>query len=161
MRFEFSTVMENVHCHIRGFGNVVVPQENVNQRPHKHYFMEFHYVFAGEEIVLLPVEGREIRLKPGQILLLPKDSYHGVRTDRETVERICFNFSAECSDIKSSPIIQLYHSIDRAMLFEDEEVTQLLRYCRQLQQNGSCLFSESQQGLLLLSVVLRLFARKI
>ena len=159
MQFEFSTVMENVRCHIRGFGFVVVPQEKVNQRPHKHYFMEFHYVFSGEEIVKLPREGREIRLRPGQILLLPKESYHGVRTEQEAVERLCFNFSAECDEGKTSPIIRLYQSIDRAMLFEDEEIGRLIRYCRQLQQEGGSLFAESQQGLLLLSVVLRLFAR--
>ena len=159
MQFEFSTLMENVNCHIRAFGSDVVPQEKVNQRPHKHYFIEFHYVYAGEVTVVLPREGREIRLLPGQILLLPKDSYHGVTTERKTVERMCFNFSAECGNAKSSPFVQMYQSSDRAMVFEDEEIRQLLRQCRQLQQSGSGLFTEAQQGLLLLSVVLRIFSR--
>lgn len=159
MQFEFSTLMENINCHIRAFGSDVVPQEKVNQRPHKHYFIEFHYVYAGEVTVTLPREGREIRLLPGQILLLPKDSYHGVTTEEKTVERMCFNFSAESDKSKNSPFARMYQSIDRAMVFEDEEIRQLLRQCRQLQKSGSGLFTEAQQGLLLLSVVLRLFAR--
>lgn len=159
MKFEFSTLMENVNCHIRAFGSDVVPQEKVNQRPHKHYFIEFHYVYAGEVTVILPREGRSICLQPGQILVLPKDSYHGVTTRDKTVERMCFNFSAESGNSKNSPFLRMYHSIDRALVFEDEEIRQLLRQCRQLQKNGNGLFTEAQQGLLLLSVVLRIFAR--
>ena len=159
MQFEFSTLMENVHCHIRSFGSDVVPQEKVNQRPHKHYFIEFHYVYAGEVTVILPREGREIRLLPGQILLLPKDSYHGVTTEEKTVERMCFNFSAECGNVKNSPFVRMYQSIDQAMVFEDEEIKQLLRQCRQLTKGGNGLFTEAQQGLLLLSVVMRLLSR--
>lgn len=159
MQFEFSTVMEKVNCHIRAFGSDVVPQEKVNQRPHKHYFIEFHYVYDGEVTVTLPQEGKKVTLKPGEILLVPKDSYHSVTTERKTVERMCFNFSAECGNAKSSPFVQMYQSIDRAMVFEDEEIRQLLRQCRQLQQSGSGLFTEAQQGLLLLSVVLRIFSR--
>jgi len=159
MQFEFSTLMENINCHIRAYGSDVVPREKVNQRPHKHYFIEFHYVYDGEVTVTLPREGRELCLQPGQILLLPKDSYHGVTTKQKTVERMCFNFSTECDKSKDSPFVRLYQSIDRAMVFEDEEVRQLLRQCRQLQKNENSLFTEAQQGLLLLSVVLRLFSR--
>lgn len=159
MQLSFTAVVDQVNCHIRAYGSDVVPQEKVNQRPHKHYFMEFHYVFAGEETVILPTQQQKIRLRPGQILMLPKNSYHGATTDQETVERMCFNFSAESEAKRESPLVELYQSTTEPMVFEDTEIDQFMLQCRHLQKRGGGLLPEAQQGLLLLSVVLRLLER--
>ncbi len=159
MQLSFTAVVDQVNCHIRAYGSDVVPQEKVNQRPHKHYFMEFHYVFAGEETVILPTQQQKIRLRPGQILMLPKNSYHGATTEQETVERMCFNFSAESEEKRESPLIELYQTTTEPMVFEDTEIDQFMLQCRHLQRRGGGLLPEAQQGLLLLSVVLRLLER--
>ena len=159
MQLEFNVTLDNTNCHIRAYKNHIVHSEMLYEHPHKHYSMEFHCIFGGEEVINLSKINKHIHLCEGDILLLPLGVYHGVYTDNTSVDRICFNFSAECGKTKNSPFVRMYQSIDRAMVFEDEEIRQLLRQCRQLQKSGNGLFTEAQQGLLLLSVVLRLFAR--
>ena len=120
MQFEFNTQLDRANCHIRAYRIAPVPEYLRNDRPHNHYSIEFHCILSGQDVITLPHEDREILLTTGNIVLLPQGIYHGVRVGETPVERFCFNFSAECDEGKSSPIIRLYQSIDRAMLFEDE-----------------------------------------
>ena len=108
-----------------------LPNETLNDRPHKHYYMEFHCVLSGREIITLPHESREIALTAGSILLLPQGVYHGVYTKDIPVERICFNFSAEPAGKESSPIVDLFSSINAPVLFSDAETAILVDQCRQ------------------------------
>ena len=87
MRFEFSTVVDGTHCHIRATENRLIPGKKVDDRPHKHYFMEFHWICAGTETIYLPQENRHIRLQPGQILLLPGGVYHVHCLSKEVNEK--------------------------------------------------------------------------
>jgi len=155
MEYVFSAVIDGTQCHIRSYHSDVQRQEVVADRPHKHYFMEFHCVFEGEETISLPLEEREIRLTAGQILLMPRESYHGVNTDNGTVSRLCFNFSCEAEE--ETPLLALYRKIREVMIFEDPEAIGFASQCRELRLKDPEPFHEQRQGLLLLSVVLRLF----
>ena len=157
MEYEFSTSLGNTACHIRSFHNHTIPRELVDDRPHKHYFMEFHGVFTGSEVVLLPLENREIRLLPGQILLLPGGVYHGVTTRGDVVERLCFNFQAECEKGETSQILELFQNIREVVVFENHTAMEMLERCRSLRQQHNSSLSEVHQGMLLLSIVLELF----
>lgn len=156
MEFEFTATVESTPCHIRVYRNHPLVSETVNDRPHKHYFMEFHCVFAGEETIYLPREERSIRLLPGQILLLPVESYHGVQTpEGATVERLCFNFIADGGD---STLARLYRQIQNVMLFEDPAANELVRQCRNLRLQNQGPLADQRQGLLLLNAVLQLMS---
>jgi len=156
MKYVFSATVEQVHCHIRSFMEQLISESVVSDRPHKHYFMEFHWVFSGEETISLPDESRQIRLMPGQILLLPRGIYHGVTTNGGTVGRMCFNFSAEPLEKGSSTIWELYQNIREVLLFEDPAVNVFMEQCRRLATQPQGPMTRVQQGMLLLSVVLQL-----
>lgn len=157
MDYEFSVALGNTNCYIHTFTNHTIPHELVNDRPHKHYSMEFHGVFSGSEIVLLPLENREIRLMPGQILLLPSDVYHGVTTRGGEVERLCFSFKAECKEKESSQILEHFQNTREVVVFENHTAMEMLERCRSLRQQYNSSLTEVQQGILLLNIVLELF----
>lgn len=156
MQFAFSATVDKVNCHIRAFGSTIAPKEVVDQRPHKHYFMEFHCVFEGEETLIFPVEDRQIQLLPGQIIIIPQGVYHGATTHHDTVERMCFNFSADSEENKKSPMMELYQTIREPVVFEDPEINAFLQQCRRQWKRENGLFAVQQQGLRLLNVVLQL-----
>ena len=157
MKFEFSAAIDGTNCHIRASNNMPIPDEIVNDRPHKHYFMEFHCIFSGSETIYLPRENREIVLTPGQILMLPCDVYHGVTTNGATVERLCFNFSVEPTEQQNSPIAELFRLLEEVYVFEDDEIGRQLRNSSLLDP-GSPL-SESLQGMQRLNTALQLLSR--
>lgn len=157
MKFEFSAVIDGTTCHIRASTTTLIPEKVVNERPHKHYFMEFHCIFSGSETIYLPRENREIDLYPGQILMLPCDVYHGVSTKNGTVERLCFNFSAEAPEGKESTILELFQSLNQVQVFDDAGIGEQLRSSSMLDP-GSAL-SESLQGMQRLSTALQLLSR--
>lgn len=159
MELEFSTNTGGVQYHIRGYHTHLLPDETVDERAHKHYFMEFHCVFAGEETILLPTEKKQIRVLPGQILLLPREIYHGVQTpEHTTVERLCFNFSIENDSDSTDTIVGLYRDIREPMLFEDPGANILLQQCRNLRQKSPGALMNRRQGLLLLTAALQLLS---
>ena len=154
MRFEFSTVIDGTQCHIRASENRLIPGKKVDDRPHKHYFMEFHWISAGTETVSLPQNNRYIHLQPGQILLIPGGVYHGITTGDGTVDRLCFNFSAEPGDKPNGLVLELFRSMDKVQIFEDEDANKLIYQSSLLDADTA--LGEMQQGMLLLNVVLRL-----
>jgi len=158
MQFTFSTTIEQVKCYIRTYGNRLIPREIVKDRPHKHFFMEFHCIFDGEEIIDLPEAHRQIRLLPGQILLIPRGVYHGVETKGGTVERLCFNFSAEPIQKENGCILDPFLEMSEVHLFEDVTAMGLAQQCRQLRMQENAPLSESRQGLLMMSIVLQLYS---
>lgn len=158
MQFEFNVTLDRANCHIRATQTHPIPGETLNSRPHKHYSMEFHCVFAGEEIITLPLENRQISLTAGSILLLPQEIYHGVYTKGSPVERICFNFSAEPSGKESSPIVDLFLNIKEPTVFDSQETTLLVDQCRQLCEPDQGPLLELRQGMLFISIALNLMS---
>ena len=158
MKFEFSTTVDNVNCHIRATKNAIIPDERVSERPHKHYYMEFHCILAGEETVFLPLENKEFHLTTGQILLLPRGIYHKVDTKNGTVERICFNFSAEPAGTEHSAILDLFMNIRDVAVFEDSDANLFIRQCLSLSKQMKDSFSDVRLGILLLNTALHLFS---
>ena len=158
MEFEFSAVLDEADCHVRVYRNAHHLNETVDQSPHKHYFMEFHCVFRGEETVYLPQENRSITLRPGQILLLPGGCYHGAKTQTGTVERMCFNFSAESVGNRESDLFSRFKKAKNVMIFENAEAYALMCQCRGLRLHEGESMLQQRLGLLLLCVVTQLLA---
>lgn len=159
MKFEFNVTLDRANCHIRAVRNYRLSEELLNDRPHKHYSMEFHCVFAGEEVITLPLENREIHLSAGQILLLPFGIYHGVQTRGTTVDRLCFNFSAEPAGKERSPIVDLFLNIAEPTVFDKEEAAVYIEQCRQLCGADQGPLLELRQGMLFISTALNLMSR--
>jgi len=156
MKYEFSTVVGNTNCHIRTYGNGPLRSEVVEQRPHMHFFMEFHCVFAGEEEIHLPQERRSIRLKSGQILLLPREVYHGATSQNRPVERLCFNFSVEPAEKGAPSALERLLEIKEVRLFEDPVANGFAQQCRTIRDQENAPLSEVRQGMLMMSIVLQL-----
>jgi len=158
MQFQFNTQLDRANCHIRAARIHPIPGEILNDRPHKHYSIEFHCIFSGQEIITLPHDHREILLSAGNILLLPQGIYHGVYTTG-TVERVCFNFSAEPSGKEGSPIVDLFVNIREPILFNDENAVTLVDQCRGLCQQAQGPLLELRQGMHFLNMALNLMSR--
>lgn len=158
MEFQFNVRLDRANCHIRAVRTTPLPNEILNDRPHKHYSIEFHCVLSGQEIITLPHAHREITLTTGSILLLPQGIYHGVYTADNPVERICFNFSAEPAGKESSPIVDLFVNIHEPVLFHNEEAATLVDQCRLLckQEQGPLL--ELRQGMHFTNMALNLMS---
>ena len=156
MEYAFTAVIEGVDCHIRSSRDKIVPNEQVQQRPHKHFFMEFHCIFSGAEQVVLPLQKKEYTLRPGQILMIPRETYHAVYTGDGFVKRLCFNFSVEGGESGNSPIMEFFRTINQTQIFENKNAMDMIAHYQSLDRN-SPLF-EQLQGSLLLGVVLELFS---
>lgn len=156
MQLEFNVTLDNTNCHIRAYKNHIVHSEMLYEHPHKHYSMEFHCIFGGEEVINLSKINRLIHLCEGDILLLPLGVYHGVYTDNTSVDRICFNFSAEPSGKKSSPIVDLFLSIKEPTVFSGDEVKLYVEQCRRLFSSPQDSLLSIKQGMQLLSLALDL-----
>lgn len=159
MAFEFNVTLDRANCHIRATRVQPLPEEQPAERPHKHYSMEFHCIFAGQEVITLPLEDRSILLEAGSILLLPQGIYHGVENGGKSVERICFNFSAEPADKVASPILELFLNIGKPMLFSGEETALLLEQCRHLWDKTQEPLQELRLGMQLTNIALNLMSR--
>jgi len=158
LRTEFSITLGTVRCHIRNYNDAILLHESVDQRPHKHYSMEFHCVFAGEETVVLPTRGKELQVTPGQILLLPPLTYHGVFTRERTVERLCFSFSIDDTENATGGLADLFRNSREPLLFYNPHAMTLVEECRRLRDRQDPMLAEERQGALLLSAVLELFS---
>lgn len=159
MEIEFNVVLDRANCHIRAVRSSPLPNETRNDRPHKHYSVEFHCVFSGEEIITLPLENREIRLTAGNILLLPLEIYHGVMTRGTAVERICFYFSAEPTGKEPSPLVDLFLNIKEPTVFSGDEAKSFIEQCRRLCVPSQEPLLELRQGMLFANIALNLMGR--
>ena len=158
MRTEFSITLDRVRCHIQNYNDTVRLYESVSQRPHYHYSMEFHCVFSGEETVVLPKLNKELRITPGQILLLPPLIYHGVSTGEKTVERLCFSFRIDDPEQAEGELGALFRSCTEPLLFFNPHAMALVEECHRMYGRGDTSFLSERQGVLLLSAVLEVFS---
>lgn len=148
--------LDNALCYIRNYQGNATLREQVDQRPHKHYSMEFQCILAGSEAIILPNQGRQLRLMPGQIVTIPTEVYHGVQS--EGVERLCFSFAVDKPDNSNSVLTALFSSCQEVLLFENMHTMQLVEQCHRLQQNEDSPLSSDRQGILLLGALLELLS---
>ena len=158
MLYEFSATIGKTDCYIRAYQMRFIQSSQVNDRPHKHYFMEFHCITAGNITVNLPGESRQINLSAGQILLIPRGVYHSFFTENTNVERFAFNFSADLQEKGSSTILDMYLNTKDVMVFENEAANNYINQCRKLIAQPGNRLTGTRQGTLMLNAVLELFA---
>lgn len=158
MLYEFSATIGKTDCYIRAYQMKLFRSAQINDRPHKHYFMEFHCISAGEVMVNLPSENRQIKLTAGQILLIPRGVYHSFYTENTTVERFAFNFSADLQEKGSSTILDLYLNTQEVMVFENKAANYYIKQCQKLIEEPGNRLTGTRQGTLMLNAVLELFA---
>lgn len=158
MLYEFSATIGKTDCYIRAYQMRLVHSVQLNDRPHKHYFMEFHYISSGEVIAQLPSENRQIKLTAGQILMIPRGVYHAFYIENGSVERFAFNFSADLQEKGSSTILDLYLNTQEVMVFENEAANNYLKQCQKLIAEPGNRLTRTRQGTLMLNAVLELFA---
>ena len=158
MLYEFSATIGKTDCYIRAYQMKLYKTTQLNDRPHKHYFMEFHCITGGEALVNLPGENRQLKVKAGQILLIPRGVYHAFNTENSTVERFAFNFSADLQEKGSSSILDLYLNTKEVMVFENEAANNYIKQCQRLIEDPGNRLTGTRQGTLMLNTVLELFA---
>lgn len=156
MQLEFNVNLDNTNCHVRAYKNHIVHNDKLYEHPHKHYSMEFHCIFGGEEIINLAKSNKLIRLHEGDILLLPLGVYHGVYTDDTSVERICFNFSVEPSEKKSSDLVDLFLSIKEPTVFSGSDSKLHIEQCRRLFTSPQDSLLSVRQGMQLANLAIDL-----
>lgn len=158
MLYEFSATIGKTDCYIRAYQMRLVRSLQFHDRPHKHYFMEFHYIASGEVMVNLPGENRQLKLTAGQILMIPRGVYHSFYTDNQSVERFAFNFSADLQEKGASTILDLYMNTHEIMVFENEAANFYIQQCLKLIPQPGNRLTGTRQGTLMLNAVLELFA---
>ena len=105
---------------------------------------------------MLPLQKKEYTLRPGQILMIPRETYHGVYTRDGHVKRLCFNFSVEADGAVDSPVMEYFHTINQTQIFENKNAMDMIAHYQSLEHTNP-LF-EQLQGSLLMGVVLELFS---
>lgn len=158
MNLDFSVTMDGARLRVRSVRQSFLPNEKVSDRPHKHYFMEFHCVFRGTETIDFPKNGNRIVLKARQILLIPQEHYHAVTTENGTVERICFHFSVDREENHQNSFSPLLQQIKKPLLFEDDYAQSLMELCRSEQLLTESRQGGARQGFLMISAALRLLS---
>lgn len=158
MLYEFSATIGKTDCYIRAYRMQVVHAIQINDKPHKHYFMEFHCISKGEVTVNLPGENKQIKLTAGQILMIPRGVYHSFHSENTSVDRFAFNFSADLQEKGSSTILDLYLNTHEVMVFENEAANNYIRQCQKLIAEPGNRLTGTRQGTLMLNAVLELFA---
>lgn len=158
MLYEFSATIGKTDCYIRAYKMQAAHGVQLNERPHKHYFMEFHCITDGEIVANLPGENKQIRLTAGQILMIPRGVYHSFYSENGSVERFAFNFSADLQEKGSSTILDLYLNTQEVMVFENDAANSYIQQCKKLIDQPGNRLTGTRQGTLMLNAVLELFA---
>lgn len=157
--FEFSSNIDGLIYYIRHFIASDSSNENLLDIVHKHHSMEFHCVFSGEATVTLPREKQEIRLKPGQILMVPSGVFHSVHCDTP-LERFAFNFGIDPPEqAATTPLLQAYNDIHECLLVDEPEIFSMLQLHQRLLQQDSGNLGDVQKGTLLLHIALQIIGR--
>lgn len=158
----FSATIHDVTYHISAYEDKIIPGERVRQMIHKHFNMEFHYLFAGRENIETAAGEDVTVIRPGECAVIPQGIYHGVFTAQDSLERLCFGLNIEYSDAAPKPNISDYRPLQyvcdhlhRIRVIRDAFLTQWMAQYRSLSEQPD-LFLPSRKGMLLLEVALRL-----
>ncbi len=159
-RMHFSATVNNVVYRISSYQNKFSDGGQVAREVHNHFYMEFHYVFKGKEQIEtfhgeVPVR---YELKEGEIGVIPKGLFHGVRADQ--VERFCFSINIEYREDTEyrelCRIRELYEGIGSFRILKDPYVDGIMQQWRALSEEHGRL-SKPMLGTSLLCAVFRVF----
>ena len=157
--FEFSSNIDGLVYYVRHFIASDSSNENLLDIVHKHHAMEFHCVFSGDATVTLPSAKQEIRLKPGQILMIPSGVFHSVHCETP-LDRFAFSFGVDLPDQTSvHPLLQAYSDINECLLVDDADIFSMIQMHQNLLQQEPSAFGDVQKGTLLLNIALQVISR--
>ena len=124
MPFVFTAAIDDVNLHVSVTPNAVQHSTLIDERPHKHSFVEFHYIFGGKETLFFPKEDRRVSLTAGQIAMIPRGLYHCAETEEDaSVSRLCFNFSMDTENISNSPVLSVFQRSGQALILKDAVIS--------------------------------------
>ena len=138
MQFLFSASIDNKHFDIRSYTRGLITQEAIDERPYKHFFTEFHYLFQGTEEITFPTHDKKLTLSAGQLCIIPQGVYHGIITSPD-VRRYCFNITG---DLFSEDVI--------GELIDNDFIRSVMNHCLDISASGNRL------GVMLLDVIFEL-----
>lgn len=160
MPYEFTAAIEGANLHISVTPNQIQHSALIDERPHKHSFVEFHYIFGGKETLFFPKEDKRVTLTAGQMAMIPKGLYHCAETEEEAfVSRLCFNFSADPEKCSGNPIISVFQRSGPALILEDAAVSAAMLRWRSILEDDKDPMAQTREGVILLDVVLEVFRR--
>ncbi len=158
MQFLFSTTVDEITMHVRLSQNYIQRLPLLNEMPHKHFFIEFHYVYKGFEKIYFPKQNKEIILSEGQIALIPRSVYHKAETSAtDTVERLCFDFIIDAPKECSNEIYKIYKEISEFNVVSNKNVVSLLERCKNIIHDDNTTIEQTLEGVILLNAVLEVF----
>ena len=157
--YEFTIQLNGIHFHIRASQDTPSVGETVHQMAHLHYARELHYVYDGEIQLRVPDGEAPLRLRAGQLCLIPDNLVHSL--DGDNVTRFCFKFlpefQANTDQSQLSEYLKLesaFSEAGRVMIFDDRHLSAKMEQFRALSAEKSG-YTHQQQGLLLTGVILR------
>jgi len=157
MDYSFSCAIDGVNYLIQLKPNTVQQGVIINEMPHKHFFTELHYIFSGEEQLILPEKNQTLTLCQGQIALIPAGTYHGTESEPDKkVVRICFYLGIDTESRKNHPAQALLQNAKDVLITESSTIDSIMQRCRMVMEQETTSLSATQKGILLLEAVLEL-----
>ena len=155
MPFVFSSSIGEMNYHIRLSPNLVQKGSLQNEMPHKHFFLEFHYVYSGVETLEFSKGEEPLILNEGSFAIIPYAVYHRAVTKvGEEAERLCFNFSMDGPAGKENPWEELLKEITRPVVLKNDSLSRLMLSCRDLLREEEDPVRDEREGILLLHVTM-------
>ena len=160
MPYEFTAAIEGANLNISVTPNQIQHSTLIDERPHKHSFVEFHYIFGGNETLYFPREDKRVSLTGGMIAMIPRGLYHCAETEEESfVSRLCFNFSMDPEKLSGNPIYSVFQSAGQALILRDNAVSAAMERWRSILEDEKDPMAQTREGVILLDVVLDIFRR--
>ncbi len=160
MPYAFSGAIGGAGMYIRVSPNLIRECRLTDERPHKHTYLELHYVYEGEEILFLPRDQRRIRVPAGSIAMIPREVYHcGETKGEDQVRLVCFDFSTDPSEDSRNPVFEVFDALREVTVVSDAFVADSMERFRKILAEGVSPLRETRMGALLLDVVLELFGQ--
>ena len=160
MPYEFTAAIEGANLNISVTPNQIQHSTLIDERPHKHTFVEFHYIFGGKETLYFPKEDNRVTLTGGMIAMIPRGLYHCAETEEASfVSRLCFNFSMDPEKLSGNPIYSVFQSAAQPLILRDHAVSAAMERWRSILEDEKDPMAQTRQGVILLDVILDIFRR--
>lgn len=158
----FSVSIKGVTYHFFEFASEIRSENISRQEPHKHFFIEFHYMYEGVEQIELCKEKQKITLNANELGIVPQGCYHRIENDT-AMSRFCFLLSLEfdknvsISDYEEQKRVHnIIKSLRRLLVVRSKTLTEFMhRYREWCMVEGD--FAEEKKGALLLAVLFEVF----